>query len=236
MKLQSPGFLTTTERDRLDTLEKIIAKGRDVFIRVGIALAEIKQAKLYRQTHKTFAEYCEQKWKFGRQYAYEMIRAAKAVESLPENVRHAVQNARQAEALSSVPEAKRVEVLEQAQAQAEREDRPVTARDISEVAESVVDAMRPKASGDSPNATRTTSDGRQYPATRAPKAEDEPDEKPRVKSADEEMNAEPKVPDRPAGGMYYAEMAIDVMSRIRDDDVEREQAFDAVGKWIKKNR
>jgi len=134
MKLQSQGFLTTEERSKLDALEKIIAKGRDVFIRVGIALAEIKQAKLYRQTHKTFAEYCEQKWKFGRQYAYEMIRAAKAVESLPENVRHAVQNARQAEALSSVPEAKRVEVLEQAQAQAEREDRPVTARDISNAA------------------------------------------------------------------------------------------------------
>lgn len=226
MKLQSQGFLTTEERSKLDALEKIITKGKRSFVEVGLALAEIKEAKLYRQAHKIFAEYCESKWGWTSAYANYTIQGAEVVKALPEKMTTIVANEGQARALASVPEANN----------AEEEDRPVTARDISEVAESVVDAMRPKASGDSPNATRTTSDGRQYPATRAPKAEDEPDEKPRVKSADEEMNAEPKVPDRPAGGMYYAEMAIDVMSRIRDDDVEREQAFDAVGKWIKKNR
>ena len=135
MKLQSQGFLTTEERSKLDALEKIITKGKRSFVEVGLALAEIKEAKLYRQTHRTFAEYCESKWGFGRKYAYEIIRGAETVEALPENVRHALQNPRQADALASVPEAKRVEVLEQAQANAEEEDRPVTARDISEAAE-----------------------------------------------------------------------------------------------------
>lgn len=135
MKLQSKGFLTTEERSKLDALEKVIAKNKRAFVEIAVALTEIKEAKLYRQCHKTFAEYCEKKWGFGRQYAYEMIRAAEAVKSLPENVNDRLQNLEQARALASVPEAKRVEVLDKAHARAEEEDRPVTARDISEAAE-----------------------------------------------------------------------------------------------------
>jgi hypothetical protein len=138
MKLQSQGFLTTEERSKLDALEKIITKGKRSFVEVGLALAEIKEAKLYRQTHKTFAEYCESKWGWKRDYAYKIIGGAEAVKGLPENVCHGIQTERQARALASVPEAKRVEVLEKAHARAEEEDRPVTARDISEASRTTI--------------------------------------------------------------------------------------------------
>lgn len=134
MKLQSQGFLTTEERSKLDALEKIITKGKRSFVEVGLALAEIKEAKLYRQAHKTFAEYCESKWGWTSAYANYTIQGAEVVKALPEKMTTIVANEGQARALSSVPEAKRVEVLEQAQANAEEEDRPVTARDISNAA------------------------------------------------------------------------------------------------------
>lgn len=99
------------------------------------------------------------------------------------------------------------------------------------VSQPFVGDMRPKERDNVYHLKRIGADGKQYPATRELK-----EERPIVQSADEEMNAEPKVPDRPAGGMYYAEMAIDVMSRIRNDDVERAQAFDAVTSWIKEHK
>jgi hypothetical protein len=68
--------LTTPERHDLETLEGIVQRGLDTFIEVGRALAEIRDRRLYRQTHGTFEEYCHDRWLLGRTRAYQLIDAA----------------------------------------------------------------------------------------------------------------------------------------------------------------
>ena len=48
--------------------------GRDcTFIEVGKALLAIRDAKLYRKTHKTFEAYCRDRWEMSRPRAYQLI-------------------------------------------------------------------------------------------------------------------------------------------------------------------
>lgn len=103
------------------------------------------------------------------------------------------------------------------------------------VSQPFVGDMRPKERDNVYHLKRIGADGKQYPATRAPKAEDEADEKPRVQSADEEMMKQPKSEERGAVGMYFAEAAINQLKAIDKDDREREQAFEAVGRWMNEN-
>jgi hypothetical protein len=59
--------INLAESKRLIELEKIIEAGQQVFIAVGTALAEIRDARLYKSDFKTFEEYCHKKWNFTRQ-------------------------------------------------------------------------------------------------------------------------------------------------------------------------
>lgn len=74
--------LTKPEAARLVTCEKTIERGINTFVEVGQALAEIRDAKLYRASHKTFEAYCDEKWKFSRQRAYQLIDQAKVVRAV----------------------------------------------------------------------------------------------------------------------------------------------------------
>jgi 16S rRNA G966 N2-methylase RsmD len=71
--------LTTTERRELETLEGVVQRGLDTFVEVGRALAEIRDRRLYRQTHRTFEEYCHDRWVLSRTRAYRLIYAAAVV-------------------------------------------------------------------------------------------------------------------------------------------------------------
>ena len=62
--------LTIPERKALRRCEKIIVKGAAEFIRVGLALREIRDHKLYRETHSTFEDYCVAKFDFRRAHGY----------------------------------------------------------------------------------------------------------------------------------------------------------------------
>lgn len=73
-----------TEQAQLIACEKIIEKGYNTFIEVGIALFEIRNNKLYREKHSTFEEYCKGKWQINRQRAYELMEAASIVNTLSE--------------------------------------------------------------------------------------------------------------------------------------------------------
>jgi hypothetical protein len=123
--------ITLAESKRLIALEKTIERGTQTFVEVGLALAEIRDSKLYRCDYDSFEMYCSEKWGWKRRYAYNLIEAAGVVQSLPENVRHGAQTERQARALAQVEPDQRAEVLEQAQAAAESEGRPLAARDIA---------------------------------------------------------------------------------------------------------
>lgn len=63
--------------------EAVIERGRATFMEVGGALETIKAAKLYLETHKTFEEYCRDRWDFGSNYANKVIRAKRHQDALP---------------------------------------------------------------------------------------------------------------------------------------------------------
>jgi hypothetical protein len=65
--------LSAEETNRLRKLEDVIAKGQSAFIDVGAALAEIRSARLYRLSHKTFEAYCKDRLGLSRPYVHRII-------------------------------------------------------------------------------------------------------------------------------------------------------------------
>lgn len=82
MSLATIESLTELELSDLARCELIIERGLSTFIGVGNALAEIRNRRLYRATHKTFEDYCREHWQLSRIHAYRMIEAAQVTENL----------------------------------------------------------------------------------------------------------------------------------------------------------
>lgn len=72
----STDLLAASEQTELIDCERIIGEGYTTFLKVGLALAKVRDAKLYRGEHKTFEAYCEKRWNFSRTRAYELIASA----------------------------------------------------------------------------------------------------------------------------------------------------------------
>jgi hypothetical protein len=68
--------LSAGEQLDLTAAETIIEEGLAQFIEVGQALAEIRDRRLYRATHRTFEEYAHERWLLRRTRAYQLIDAA----------------------------------------------------------------------------------------------------------------------------------------------------------------
>ncbi len=71
-----------TELRTLADCEKIIERGLAVFTEVGAALVTIRDERLYKETHCSFQEYCEERWQMSRVHADRMISAAAVAENL----------------------------------------------------------------------------------------------------------------------------------------------------------
>lgn len=74
--------LTVSEKDELDSLEVIVSAGLKSFWEAGKALRKIRDRGLYRDTHKSFEDYCLEKWEMSRAEAYRQIGAASVVEDI----------------------------------------------------------------------------------------------------------------------------------------------------------
>jgi hypothetical protein len=74
--------LTGDEVERREELEATIAKHITGFVEAGEALAEIREERLYRNTHKTFEDYCTAKWGMTRQHANRLVRSAEVIGNL----------------------------------------------------------------------------------------------------------------------------------------------------------
>lgn len=61
---------------RLHECEAVIERGLTTFVEVGQALLEIRESRLYRETHDTFEDYCRDRWGWSRQRAHQMIEAS----------------------------------------------------------------------------------------------------------------------------------------------------------------
>ena len=73
-------ILTASESSALSQNEAVIERGIKTFYEVGLALADIRDRKLYRAAHRTFEEYCQGRWQMTGSRAYQMIDAATAHE------------------------------------------------------------------------------------------------------------------------------------------------------------
>ena len=74
--------LSVTESAKLENLELVIDGGLKSFIEVGRALMEIREGKLYRVTHMTFEDYCQERWGMSDSYAAKQIDAAATVNEI----------------------------------------------------------------------------------------------------------------------------------------------------------
>jgi len=74
--------LTVTEEQQLAADEAVIERGLRTFYEVGQALADIREDRLYRRSYRTFEQYCQERWGFGRGRASEFIGAARVVENV----------------------------------------------------------------------------------------------------------------------------------------------------------
>jgi hypothetical protein len=141
-----PGMppMSVREKKRLAELEEVVTTNFKAFYEVGCALREIQQSMLYRETHKTFADYAQDLWDLQRRRAYQLVDAANVVDRIVistekvENVNNCTQNAvslpqneAQARALSKYPEEKQIEIWRQA---VETADGRITAAHIKRTA------------------------------------------------------------------------------------------------------
>jgi DNA repair photolyase len=121
--------LSGIERRKLKQLEKTVADDMGRFIRVGVALAEIRDQRLYRETHPTFEAYCRDKFDMMRAHAYRLISQASVVKELsPIGDIPKPQNEAQARELAKAPKEKRVEVMKLVASKVG--DSPLTAKAI----------------------------------------------------------------------------------------------------------
>jgi hypothetical protein len=80
--IEQPKPLSTREKMKLAELERRIVQDFGAFYRVGIALTEIRDSKLYRENHPTFESYCKDLWDMARGTAYRFIGAAEVYENI----------------------------------------------------------------------------------------------------------------------------------------------------------
>lgn len=132
-QIEAASVLTAAERERLAELEAAIARGVRSFVDTGRALLDVQQSRLYRESHRSFEDYCRERWDLSRSRAYQLIDAATVVEAVstavdvPAPASEAV--ARELSPLREAP-ADMAEIWGEATAAAAALARPVTAADV----------------------------------------------------------------------------------------------------------
>jgi hypothetical protein len=77
-----PDVLPELKRERLAELEMVIETDMAAFLRVGAALAEIRDSELYLIDCLSFEEYVEKVWDMSRRRAYQLVDAHTVVRQL----------------------------------------------------------------------------------------------------------------------------------------------------------
>jgi hypothetical protein len=92
--------LSLPERSRLAELEQVVDRGLQTFVEVGEALQEIRDGRLYRETHATFRDYCRDRFGFSDSRGRQLIAAARTVTEVTLLGLPAPANEREARALA----------------------------------------------------------------------------------------------------------------------------------------
>ena len=152
--------ISLPESRDLIALEKVIERGLETFVQVGEALAEIRDRKLFRTEHPTFAEYCKAKWKMSDRRARQLMDAAEVTSTIAKSGTTVPKSERQARPLATLPPAQRVEVWQKAVA-ASPTGQP-TAKAVQGVVETMnakppktANVVVPRQTASEPDATKT---------------------------------------------------------------------------------
>jgi hypothetical protein len=122
--------LSVNERTEFQQLETVIQTGLQTFFEVGNALMEIRDRRLYRESHMTFEDYCNERWQFSARQANRLIGAAQVVETL-RPIGPLPENEAQARPLTQLAPERRVEAWQRAVATAP--EGKVTAAHVQQV-------------------------------------------------------------------------------------------------------
>lgn len=136
--------LLPAEFSRLTILEESLTRDMQTFKAVGAALAEIRDARLYRATHGTFEDYCRERWGMSRQRAFQLTEAAGVVGRLSTTVDTAPATESQARPLTRLLPEQQPIAWQAAQAAAAADSRPVTAKDVARAVNTIKRAETPK--------------------------------------------------------------------------------------------
>lgn len=161
--------ITQEEHDRLVGLEEVIEAGLVSFVAVGTALAEVRDGRLYRESHATFEGYCQARWHFTGRRAYQLMEAADVCTTVQAEGAPPLANEAQARALAAAPAEERADVM----AAVAEKGKPTAAAITDEI-----EARHPKPPAPSP-APPTVETGRvpstAPPASPSPPAQAEPE-------------------------------------------------------------
>lgn len=116
--------------ERLEALCETVTQGLSDFVKVGDALAEIRDAQLYRRQAGTFEAFCRDRWGMTPQHAGRLMNAASICRQL-EPTGSVPQSERQARELGTLDEETRLEAWTEAQESA-NEKGVVPARAVRE--------------------------------------------------------------------------------------------------------
>jgi len=86
LNVASPDLMSPEETGRLAELEEVIKEDIKGFLRVGMALKEIRDSHLYRAKYTTWKDYLREEWDLSKSYGEYQIAATDVVENLKANV------------------------------------------------------------------------------------------------------------------------------------------------------
>jgi hypothetical protein len=79
IEVLASGELTFEEEQERLRLERVVERS---FYEAGKALRELRDRRLYRNSHKTFEEYCKDRFRYNRSRSYQFIDAATVMDNL----------------------------------------------------------------------------------------------------------------------------------------------------------
>lgn len=142
-----PDPLDAAEATRLGELEAVIERGLRTFVEVGLALDEIRERRLYRESFETFEGYCRARWGFVASRARQLIAAADVVTSVTVAGLPGPANEAQARELAKLrgDAVSLLEAWQEAQQIARNHGKDVTAADVrAAVAAKLQQVIKPK--------------------------------------------------------------------------------------------
>jgi hypothetical protein len=134
--------LNTDEKRELAQHEVTIERGQRTVFEVAYALRQIREHLLYRETHKTFESYCDERWGFSKTHANRMIAGVSVVDDLTP-IGAKPKNLEQTKPLARLKPDQRREAWAVAQEQAAGKE--VTAFDLEQAATKVAPKVKPPA-------------------------------------------------------------------------------------------